>query len=235
MQETDLEDVLVLEHTSFTEPWTRKMFLGELRGNAFSTNLIARAEHEEWGGVSEGSLAGYIMFWIVFEELHVMNLAVRPALRRSGIARELVGHALRIAAEKGAQTALLEVRASNVAAQGLYAGFGFRRKGLRRGYYEHPHEDAVIMVLEKGGDVMLSEEPAVLESVRKEHHEFKALEETHQRLEDQLAELAKLHILTPEEEIRKKQIQFEKLATKDKMAEIVRQFKHNRPLSAGRS
>jgi [ribosomal protein S18]-alanine N-acetyltransferase len=235
MQESDLEEVVALEQSSFTEPWTRKMFLAELQGNVFSTNLLTRAEHGEWSGVSEGVLAGYIMFWIVFEELHLMNLAVRPALRRYGIGKELVGQALRIAAEKGAQTALLEVRASNVAAQGLYEGFGFKRKGLRRGYYEHPHEDAVIMVLEKGGDIMLSEEPAVLESVRKEHHEFKALEETHQRLEDQLAELAKLHILTPEEEIRKKQIQFEKLATKDKMAEIVRQFKHNRPMSAGRS
>jgi len=47
--------------------------------------------------------------------------------------------------------------------------------------------------------------------------------------------LTKLHILTPDEEIRKKQIQFEKLSTKDKMAEIVRQFKQHRPLSAGRS
>jgi uncharacterized protein YdcH (DUF465 family) len=71
--------------------------------------------------------------------------------------------------------------------------------------------------------------------IRKENTEFKTLEETHQRLEDQLAELTKLHILTPEEEVRKKQIQFEKLAAKDKMADIVRQFKQNRPLSAGRS
>ena len=79
------------------------------------------------------------------------------------------------------------------------------------------------MMLEKGGDIMLSEDPAVLEVVRREYSEFRALEDTHQRLEDQLAELTKLHILTPDEEIRKKQIQFEKLSTKDKMAEIVRQ------------
>ena len=235
MQESDLEEVVALEQSSFTEPWTRKMFLAELRGNPFSTNLVARAEHAEWSEVSEKALAGYIMFWVVFEELHLMNLAVRPEVRRHGIAKALVRQALSTAAEKGSRTALLEVRASNVAAQGLYEGFGFKRKGLRRGYYEHPHEDAVIMILEKGGDIMLSEDPTVLESIRKEHGEFKSLEETHQRLEDQLAELAKLHILTPEEEVRKKHIQFEKLAAKDKMAEIVRQFKQNRPLSAGRS
>jgi ribosomal-protein-alanine N-acetyltransferase len=235
MQETDLEEVVALEQISFTEPWTRKMFIGELRGNPFATNLIARADNEEWREVHAGDLLGYIMFWVVFEELHLMNLAICPERRRHGIAKELVRQALSLGSAKGAQTVLLEVRASNAAAQALYEGFGFKRKGVRRAYYEHPSEDAVIMILEKGGDIMLSEDPTVLESVRREHGEFKGLEETHQRLEDQLTELTKLHILTPEEEVRKKQIQFEKLATKDKMAEIVRQFKQNRPMSAGRS
>jgi len=235
MQEGDLDEVVALEQISFTEPWSRKMFVGELRGNSFSTNLVARAEERDDTGVPGGTLVGYIIFWVVFEELHLMNLAVRPELRRRGIAKELVRQALILSASEGAHTALLEVRASNVAAQALYEGFGFKRKSMRRGYYEYPQEDAVIMVLEKGGDPMLSEDPAILELVRKEHTEFTTLEVTHHRLEDQLAELAKLHILTPEEEVRKKQIQFQKLATKDKMAEIVRQFKHSRSLSAGRS
>jgi len=82
---------------------------------------------------------------------------------------------------------------------------------------------------------MLSEDPAILDLVRKESPEFKALEETHQRLENQLAELTQLHFLTPEEEQRKKRIQFDKLATKDKMAAIVRQFKQQRSLAAGPS
>jgi hypothetical protein len=74
-----------------------------------------------------------------------------------------------------------------------------------------------------------------LELVRKEYHEFKALEETHQRLEDQLSALAQLHFLTPEEEQQKKRIQFDKLANKDKMAAIVRRFKRNRSMAAGPS
>jgi [ribosomal protein S18]-alanine N-acetyltransferase len=228
MQQTDLDEVLVLEQSSFSEPWTRKMFLGELKGNAFATNLVARGE-------DDGMLIGYIMFWVVFEELHIMNLAVQPQLRRRGIARDLVQQALAIGEAKGARIALLEVRASNTAAHALYEGLGFMRKGIRRGYYERPNEDAVIMVLEKGGHTMLTEDPAILELVRRERSEFKTLEETHCRLETELAELTKLHLLTPEEEIRKKQIQFEKLAAKDKMAEIVRQVKQGRPLSAGRS
>jgi len=70
--------------------------------------------------------------------------------------------------------------------------------------------------------------------VRREHPEFRTLEETHQRLEHQLAEITRLHFLTPEEEQRKKRIQFDKLATKDKMAAIVRQFKQQ-SLAAGPS
>jgi len=234
MQERDLNEIVALEQISFAEPWTRKMFLGELQGNTFATNLVARAKCPEDDTITDGTLLGYVMFWVVFEELHIMNLAVRPELRRQGIGKELVRQALTIGSAQGIRTALLEVRSSNIAAQALYESLGFKRGGVRRGYYERPHEDAVIMILEKGGDTMLSEDPTILELLRKEHGEFKTLEQTHRRLEDELAELTKLHILTPEEEVRKKQIQFEKLATKDKMAEIVRVFKQNRPL-AGRS
>ena len=239
MQESDLDEVLLLEQRSFSEPWTRKMFLGELHGNAFATNLALRAGEAGFGeDVGAGALLGYIMFWVVFEELHIMNLAVLPQVRRQGLGMALVRHALTAAAAQGARTALLEVRSSNAAALAMYRKLGFVQKSVRKGYYDHPREDAVIMMrelLEKGGHTMLSEDPAILDLVRKEHPEFRSLEESHQRLEHQLAELTKLHFLTPEEEQRKKRIQFDKLATKDKMAEIVRQFKQQRSLAAGPS
>jgi ribosomal-protein-alanine N-acetyltransferase len=236
MQERDLDEVLALEQVSFTEPWTRKMFLGELRGNAFATNLVARAGEAGYDhDIPARTLLGYVMFWVVFEEIHLMNLAVRPEVRRRGIAARLVQRVLWEGAARGAQVALLEVRASNTAAIALYHRLGFIIKDIRRGYYDHPREDAVIMVLEKGEDTMLSENPAILEVVRKEAPEFKTLEEAHQRLEAQLAELTKFHVLTPEEEMRKKQIQLKKLATKDKMAEIILVFKRTKPLTTGRS
>ena len=237
MQEGDLDEVLALEQRSFNEPWSRKMFLGELHGNAFATNLVLRTGGAGFGeGVGAGALLGYIMFWVVFEELHLMNLAVLPEVRRRGLGTALVRHALMAA--HGARMALLEVRASNTAALAMYRKLGFVQKSVRKGYYNHPREDAVIMIrelLEKGGHTMLSEDPAILDLVRKESPEFKVLEESHQRLEHQLAELTKLHFLTPEEEQRKKRIQFDKLATKDKLAEIIRQFKHQRSLAAGPS
>ncbi len=241
MRESDLDEVLALEQASFTQPWTRKMFLGELRGNMFAVNVVARAGEGGFGaGLAAGTLVGYIMFWVVFEELHVMNLAVRPEARRRGLGTELVRHALSVGAERGVRTALLEVRASNRAALAMYESLGFAGKGVRRGYYDQPREDAVIMMFtmmrtEKGGHTMLSEDPAILELVRRESSEFKALEETHHRLEDQLGALNKLHFLTPEEELLKKRIQFDKLATKDKMAAIVYAFKQNRSLAAGPS
>ena len=238
MQERDLDEVLALEQASFAEPWTRKMFLGELHGNAFAVNVVARAGEDGYErGLAAGALVGYIMFWVVFEELHLMNLAIRPEARRRGLGTHLVRHALAVGTARGVRTALLEVRASNRAALALYGGLGFARKSLRKGYYNHPREDAVIMTfsMEKGGAAMLNEDPAILELVRKESLEFKSLEETHRQLEDQLGALTKLHFLTPEEEQRKKHIQFDKLAIKDKMAAIVRSFKQSRSLAAGPS
>jgi ribosomal-protein-alanine N-acetyltransferase len=238
MQEGDLDEVLALEQASFTEPWTRKMFLGELRGNAFAVNVVARAGEAGYGmGLAAGTLLGYIMFWVVFEELHLMNLAVRPEARRRGLGAELARHALSVGAERGVRTALLEVRASNLAAIALYEGLGFARKCLRKGYYDRPREDAVIMtfLMEKGGATMLNEDPAILELARRESSEFKTLEDTHHRLEAQLSELNKRHFLTAEEEQQKKRIQFDKLAIRDKMAALVRAFKQNRTLAAGPS
>jgi len=222
MQERDLDEVVALEQASFPEPWTRKMFLGELRGNVFAVNVVARDGEA-------GTLLGYILFWVVFEELHLMNLAIRQDIRRRGLGREMARHALSVGAARGARTALLEVRASNVAAITLYEGLGFTQTGRRKGYYDCPREDAVIMTcaMKKGEAAMLHEDPAILESARRESSEFKLLEDTHHQLEAQLSQLNKRHFLTPQEEQQKKKIQVDKLAAKDKMAAIVRHVKQN--------
>jgi len=64
--------------------------------------------------------------------------------------------------------------------------------------------------------------------------EFRELEESHHRLDAELAELQRRHVLTPQEETLKKQIQKEKLAKKDKMAELIRQYRENDTKSAAR-
>jgi len=134
----DLEHILRIAQESFVAPWTRKMFEAELSGNAFAHLLAARRRTD---------LLGYLSFWLVFEELRVMDLAVAPAARRRGVGRALVSRALRFAQDRGASRAVLEVRESNEAAQALYARFGFRRVARRAGYYSHPTEDAILMEL----------------------------------------------------------------------------------------
>lgn len=139
-----LTDLVQLEETCFSAPWTRKMIEAELTGNQFAHFRVAVGCEE---GKTTESLIGYHCFWIVFEELRLMNLAVRPSMRRGGIGQSLALDAVRIGVGLAASRAVLEVRASNEAAQGLYRKLGFVPVSTRRQYYTNPIEDAVIMEL----------------------------------------------------------------------------------------
>lgn len=67
------------------------------------------------------------------------------------------------------------------------------------------------------------DESAMIQQLRRNHHEFHQLEEQHRHLEERLAELIKRKVLTPQEEIEKKRLQIEKLKKKDRMAQIIRE------------
>jgi ribosomal-protein-alanine N-acetyltransferase len=82
---------------------------------------------------------------MIADELHINNIAVRPRHRRSGIGGALLCAALEGGAKVGARLCILEVRASNHAAQTLYERHGFRIVGRRAGYYSEPPEDALVM------------------------------------------------------------------------------------------
>jgi ribosomal-protein-alanine N-acetyltransferase len=143
MRKEDLDQVLAIEQASFTMPWSRNLFLSELRNRMIATLLVAVPE-----GAATREVSGYVVFWLVEDEMHILNLATAPKYRRQGIARQLVLTALNQAYGKGARRAFLEVRASNEAAQKLYSDLGFTGSFVRRGYYDMPVEDAVIMTLE---------------------------------------------------------------------------------------
>jgi ribosomal-protein-alanine N-acetyltransferase len=142
---SDLDAILQIEQQSFTAPWTRKMFEAELSGNKFGHLWSARLPGED---DSPERLVGYISFWLVFEEFRLMTLAVAPGYRRHGIARVLLQQALLWAGDRGAGRALLEVRASNIAAIRLYEQAGYQATGMRQRYYTDPVEDAVMMTME---------------------------------------------------------------------------------------
>ncbi|MEW6334391.1 MAG: ribosomal protein S18-alanine N-acetyltransferase, partial [Thermodesulfobacteriota bacterium] len=92
-----------------------------------------------------GGLWGYIVYWRVDDEFHLHKIAVRPDMRRKGIAFRLMDEAIRRSRLEGARRATLEVRRSNRPAQRMYAKFGFSVAGVRPAYYEDTGEDALIM------------------------------------------------------------------------------------------
>jgi len=144
--DADLSDILGIEEACFSAPWTRKMMEAEMSGNPFAHFLVARRATTEGG--TPATIVGYVCFWIVFEEVRLMNLAVIESTRRRGIATSLVAAALQAGALQSAVRAVLEVRASNGAAQTLYQHLGFRQTGFRPNYYSAPLEDAVLMELD---------------------------------------------------------------------------------------
>ena len=137
--------ILKIEEACFSAPWTRKMLEAEFSGNPFAHFWLAKREGEA-GSVE--SIVGYLCYWIVFEEVRLMNLAVIESMRHRGIARSLVTAALETGLSQSAHRAVLEVRASNRAAQTLYQGFGFQQTAVRPKYYHNPVEDAVLMELD---------------------------------------------------------------------------------------
>jgi len=93
---------------------------------------------------------GFINYWLVAGELHVLAVATHPDERRRGIAGALVAHALAEARGAGCTLATLEVRRGNLAAIALYERAGFRTVHVRQRYYEDNHEDALVMLSELG-------------------------------------------------------------------------------------
>ena len=143
-----LDAIMRVEESSFSAPWTRRMFEVELTDNPFARFLTAHIENAAQLHKGLPSLVGYVCFWVVFEELRMMNLAVAPHVRHRGIGRWLLQQALTMGREQGARRALLEVRVSNQPAVALYERVGFSRSGVRTKYYTNPIEDAVLMELE---------------------------------------------------------------------------------------
>jgi ribosomal-protein-alanine N-acetyltransferase len=139
----EIDEVLVVEQASFTNPWTREMYLSELQNEGVSFLFVARDDTRR--------LIGFCSFWLVFDEMHINNLAVAPAHRRQGIAASLLTHVLAQGPRLGATRALLEVRRSNSEARRLYERFGFSIAGTRRNYYSHPVEDALVLWREELG------------------------------------------------------------------------------------
>ncbi len=142
LTEDDLGEIMDIERTSFSAPWSPAMFKQDL------SFPIARCLAARVKGAEGKELAGYIICWFVVDEVHVTNIAVRKDLRTRGIAARLVEEALYLARNDRMRYCTLEVRKSNEAAKGLYRRLGFETRGIRPKYYSDNNEDALIMWLD---------------------------------------------------------------------------------------
>lgn len=139
----DLDGILAVDAETFERPWTREMYEWEATHSDVARFYVARAA---------GSVVAYCAGWVIFDELHINNLAVAPAWRRRGVASALLAFVLRDAAAEGAIRATLEVRRSNEPARRLYERFGFGYAGVRPDYYREPVEDALVLWREASRD-----------------------------------------------------------------------------------
>lgn len=135
-RDDDLAAVIDLEKRSFTDPWDRTSLEQELNCDSLRLALVAEAS---------GRVAGYLMAWKIVDQLHILNLASDPGLRRRGVGTALLMTAAGRAAKLGLTEITLEVRRSNQEALNFYLGHGFAQTGLRPGYYADNGEDAIIM------------------------------------------------------------------------------------------
>ncbi len=135
MKREHVVQIAALEQQCFSDPWSEHSISSEL-DNDLSLWLVA---------VEGEQVVGYIGSQSVPPEADVMNLAVSPDYRRSGIGQRLLEALINRLTTEGINSLALEVRPSNGAALALYRRFAFAEIGRRPKYYVNPVEDALIM------------------------------------------------------------------------------------------
>ncbi|NLY81363.1 MAG: ribosomal protein S18-alanine N-acetyltransferase [Clostridiales bacterium] len=131
----DINDVVNIENTCFTIPWSRDTIKREIEINDLATLIVAE---------ENGEVLGYIGIWFILDEGDITNVSVLPGHRRKSIATKLMEAVINLAKSKKINSLTLEVSESNAAAISLYEKFGFEKLGTRKKYYDNG-EDAIIM------------------------------------------------------------------------------------------
>lgn len=136
MEEEDVEKVLQIERSVFPNPWPALAFLSELRVPVSRSFVLEKS----------GELIGYIIYRVVKEEMHVLNIAIRPDWQGKGYGKRLMKWAMERERKEGVKYVTLEVRKSNIKAIRLYEKLGFQKLRVIKNYYMQPVEDAVVMI-----------------------------------------------------------------------------------------
>jgi ribosomal-protein-alanine N-acetyltransferase len=142
MKAGDLDAVMEIERVSFRSPWSRQVFLEEMARDWAHVDVVREA--------STRRVVAFGNYWLVADEVHILNLATHPQARRGGHASRILAHMIDFARRELCRYVTLEVRRSNAAALRLYRRFAFRAVGVRPNYYAEDQEDAIVMLLDLG-------------------------------------------------------------------------------------
>lgn len=132
-----INGLVSVERVCFSDPWSEDMFVA-LLSNPLAVYTVA---------LCDGSVIGYAGMYHILTEGQIMNIAVIPEYRRQGIAEKLLSVLEEYARDNDVEVLTLEVRKANAPAISLYEKLGFEKVGERKGYYQHPCDDAVLMNL----------------------------------------------------------------------------------------
>lgn len=133
----ELKEVAVLEKEIFSDPWSEKA-LEETYAQESASIFVA---------VGDEKIAGYCIAYQVLDEAEIARIAVDREKQRNGIGKKLLEYLKNIFQNQGGKKILLDVRESNLAARAFYTKEGFLVDGIRKGFYQNPKEDAVLMSL----------------------------------------------------------------------------------------
>jgi ribosomal-protein-alanine N-acetyltransferase len=136
----DVDAVLAIEKVSFRSPMTAQLLLEEM-GREWAHIDVVRDRMNR-------NVVAFTNYWVVADEVHLLNLATDPEARRAGHASRLLAHIIEVGRTRSCRFVTLEVRRSNAAAARLYRRFGFRAVGVRPNYYAEDQEDAIVMLLD---------------------------------------------------------------------------------------
>ena len=134
----DLDRILEIEQASFTSPWPVEALADELKGTRWSRTVVCCAGE---------TILGFMIYWTVGPEVHLLNVAVDPLYRGRGAGGLMVDHLVGAARRERREEIFLEVRVNNEEAFRIYTRAGFEAIDIRRNYYPDTKEDALVMRL----------------------------------------------------------------------------------------
>ncbi len=124
-----------IEYQSFPDPWSQNGILDTV-SNPSTVCLLAE---------KAGKAVGYLFAYRAGDEAEIARIAVAGEQKRQGVGKSLMRTLEEIGKKKQIRRLLLDVRESNREARAFYEKMAFQEDGIRRGFYQDPPEDAVLM------------------------------------------------------------------------------------------